>query len=110
MQPGQSAVVTPASIILLKVNNRNTRAKCKICPKLSIKTPERRQYPYRTVTFNKVAGSFMDIGVVLVSLLLILNIFAPCSSPIANFEHLFACSTVILVAIKTFSVMTPTES
>ena len=45
MQPGQSAVATPASIILLKVNNRNTRAKCKICPKLSIKTPERRQYP-----------------------------------------------------------------
>ena len=53
----------------------------------------------------------MDIGVVLVSVLLILNIFAPCSSPsIANFEHLFACSTVILVAIKTFSVMIPTES
>ena len=42
-----------AGIYLLKVNNRNTRTKCKICSKLTIKTP----------------------GVVLMTLLLILNIF-----------------------------------
>lgn len=30
----------PASIFLLKVNNRNTWTRCEICPKLSIKTPE----------------------------------------------------------------------
>ena len=28
----------PASIYLLKVNNRNTRTRCGICPKLTIKT------------------------------------------------------------------------
>ena len=31
----------PAGISLLKVNNRNTRARCEICPKLTIRTPER---------------------------------------------------------------------
>ena len=47
----------PAGIYLLKVNNRNTRTDCEICPKLTIKTP--------------VNG----VGVVLGSLLLTLNIF-----------------------------------
>ena len=32
----------PAAIYLLKVNNRNTRTRCKICSKLTIKAPERR--------------------------------------------------------------------
>ena len=32
----------PASIYLLKVNNRNTRTRCEICSKLTIKTPQRR--------------------------------------------------------------------
>ena len=31
----------PAGIYLLKVNNRNTRTRCEICSKLTIKTPER---------------------------------------------------------------------
>ena len=34
----------PAGIYLLKVNNRNTRAWYEICSKLTIKTPERRQW------------------------------------------------------------------
>ena len=34
----------PAGIYLLKVNNRNTRIKCEICSKLTIKKPERRQW------------------------------------------------------------------
>ena len=33
----------PANIYLLKVNNGNTRKKCKICSKLTIKTPEQSQ-------------------------------------------------------------------
>ena len=32
-----------ANIYLLKVNNRNTRKRCEICSKLTLKTPERRQ-------------------------------------------------------------------
>ena len=31
----------PASICMLKVNNRNTRSSCETCSKLTIKTPER---------------------------------------------------------------------
>ena len=31
----------PANIYLLKVNNSNTRKRCEICSKLTIKTPER---------------------------------------------------------------------
>ena len=33
----------PDGIYLFKVNNRNTRTRCEICSKLTIKTPERRQ-------------------------------------------------------------------
>ena len=34
----------PAGIYLLNVNNRNTRTRCEICSKLTIKIPERRHY------------------------------------------------------------------
>ena len=34
--------LNPANIQLFKVNNRNTRKRCEICSKLTIKTPERR--------------------------------------------------------------------
>ena len=33
-----------AGIYLFKYNNRNTRTRCEICSKLTIKTPERRQW------------------------------------------------------------------
>ena len=39
----QILAYNPAGIYLLKVNNRNTRARREICSKLTIKTPERRQ-------------------------------------------------------------------
>ena len=32
----------PAGIYLLKVNNRNTRTRCEVCSKITIKTLERR--------------------------------------------------------------------
>ena len=35
----------PVGIYLMKGNNRNTRTRCEICSKLTIKTPERRQWP-----------------------------------------------------------------
>ena len=38
------ASLFPADIYLLKVNNRNTRTRCEICSKLTIKTPERRHW------------------------------------------------------------------
>ena len=31
-------------IYLLKANNRNTRTRCETCSKLTMKTPERRQW------------------------------------------------------------------
>ena len=34
----------PAGNYMFKVNNRNTRIRCEICSKLTIKTPERRQW------------------------------------------------------------------
>ena len=33
----------PANIYLLKVSSRNTRKRCELCSKLTIKTPEPRQ-------------------------------------------------------------------
>ena len=34
----------PADIYLFKANNGNTEAKCEVCSKLTIKTPERRHW------------------------------------------------------------------
>ena len=48
----------PAGIYLLKVNNRNTRTRCGICSKLTIKIPERRHSSVSIVNFEHViAGS-----------------------------------------------------
>ena len=54
--------MNPANNYMFKVNNKNTRSRCEICSKLTIKTPERRHE-------NDVNGF------VLVFLLLTLNIF-----------------------------------
>ena len=35
--------IIPVGIYLLKVSNRDTRKRCGICSKLTIKTPERRE-------------------------------------------------------------------
>ena len=45
-------IMYPVGIYLLKVNNRNTWTRCEICSKLTIKTPERRQWltPLLTLT------------------------------------------------------------
>ena len=34
----------PVSIYFLKINNKNTRARCEICSTLIVKTPERHQW------------------------------------------------------------------
>ena len=34
----------PASNYMFKVNNRDTKTRCKICSKLTIKTPERHHW------------------------------------------------------------------
>ena len=62
-------VIYPTGIYLLKVNNRH-RTRCEICPKLTIKTPERRHWR-RSVVF---IVNFEHISyLVLVFLLLTLN-------------------------------------
>ena len=40
---GKPIQPNPVYTYLLKVNNRNTRKRCEMCSKLTIKTPERRQ-------------------------------------------------------------------
>ena len=42
----------PAGIYLLNVNNRNTRTRCEICSKLTIKMPHRRHCHCRLGRFN----------------------------------------------------------
>ena len=39
----KSAMI-PAGIYIFKVKNRNTRTRCEVCSKLTLKTPERRQW------------------------------------------------------------------
>ena len=63
----------PAGIYLLKVNNRNTRARYKICSKLITKTPERRRRRPGVFIVN-----FEHIShLILVFLLLTLNKYLP---------------------------------
>ena len=60
----------PAGIYFLKVKDRNTRTSCEICPKLTIKTPERRQWRHSGV-FIVNFGHILHL--VLVFLLLTFN-------------------------------------
>ena len=49
----------PANIYLFEVNNRNTRKRCGICSKLTIKTPERRHWLWTSncgITVNDVTS------------------------------------------------------
>ena len=64
----------PAGIYLLKVDKRNSRTRCEICLKLTIKTPERRQWPRSgvfIVNFEYISH------LVLLFLLLTLNMWLP---------------------------------
>ena len=40
----QTPLDDPAGNYMFKLNNRNTRTRCEICSKLTIKTPESRQW------------------------------------------------------------------
>ena len=44
MHYGYLRILIPAGIYLLIVNNRNTRTRCEICSKLTIKTLERHHW------------------------------------------------------------------
>ena len=64
----------PTSVYLIEVNNRNIRKRYKICSKLTIKTPERRQWRRSgvfIVNFEHISH------IVLVLLLLTLNMYLP---------------------------------
>ena len=54
---------TPANVYLFKFNNRNTRKRCKICSKLTIKTPERRRWRRSVVfilNFEHISNLFLE--------------------------------------------------
>ena len=50
----------PAGIYLLKVRNRNTRTRCQLCLKLTVKIPERRQQVF---TCSKLTIETLEQGV-----------------------------------------------
>ena len=60
----------PAGTSMFKVNNRNTTARCGVCSKLTIKTPERRQWRHSDVF---IVNSEHISPLALEFLLLILN-------------------------------------
>ena len=53
--------MSPAGNCMFKVNNRNTRTRCEICSKLTIKIPE-RIFP---ITFNPNATVEFTISLIL---------------------------------------------
>ena len=52
----------PTGIYLLKVTNRNTRTRCEISSKLTIKTPERCQWTYFTPCSNVSIVNFEQVN------------------------------------------------
>ena len=52
---------SPANIYLFKFNNRNTRKKCEMCSKLTIKTPERHHWRsgVSIVNFERILHLFL---------------------------------------------------
>ena len=53
---------SPANIYLFKFNNRNTRKRCEMCSKLTIKTPERchwRHSGVSIVNFERISHLFL---------------------------------------------------
>ena len=74
----------PAGNYMFKVNNRNTRTRCKICSKLTIKTPERRQWR-RSGVF--IVNFEHILHLVLVFLLLTLSRYTETTSdPVAQYR------------------------
>ena len=59
--------MNPANVYLSKVNNKNTRKRCEICSKLTIKTSDLRRSGAFVVNFKYISHFF------LVFLLLTLN-------------------------------------
>ena len=49
----------PANIYLFKVNNRNSRKRCELLSKLTIKTPERRRSGVFIVNFENISHLFL---------------------------------------------------
>ena len=67
---------SPVNIYLFKVNNRNTRKRCEICPNLAIKTPEQRQWRRSgvfIVNFEHIFHLFLVFLLLLCRFLLICN-------------------------------------
>ena len=57
----------PASNFLFKFNNSNTRKRCEICSKLTIKTPKWRQCPFSCVSivdFEQVNVTWAEISII----------------------------------------------
>ena len=52
---------TPVGIYFLKVNNRNTKTKCEICSKLTIKITERRRSNVSIVNFGHVNADWRGV-------------------------------------------------
>ena len=42
----------PVGNYMFKVNNKDTRGRCEICLKFTIKTPERRHWPHHTLFWS----------------------------------------------------------
>ena len=74
--------IAPGTTDLLKVNNRNTRTRCKICSKLTIKTTRRRS-GVLIINFEYFSHLF------LVFLLITLNMQLPAGSELGMIKSLY---------------------
>ena len=85
----------PVNIYMFKVNNRNTRQSCKICSKLTIKTPDRRQCR-RSVFFIVIYEHISHLFLLFLLLSLSRYLFT---------GHLFDCTFFFISDCDDFSII-----
>ena len=61
--PEMGLAITKVTFTCLKPNNRNTRIKCEMCSKLTIKTPEQRHSSVSIVDFEQLNVSWVMTNV-----------------------------------------------
>ena len=82
---------TPAGIYLLKLNNRNTRTRCEMCSKLTLKIPERRHWR-RSGIFIVNLEHISHLALVFLSLNM--NMWLPGGMPLGISERLLTRSFI----------------
>ena len=96
----------PAGIYLLKVNDRNTRTRCEICSKLTIKIPERCHHHFTScssvsiVNFEHVIAGWVLSRVHKLLLVILFRVIASTTFYCCTWNHYFDQTILKIIICK----------